>query len=183
MIFALLFLLAADGFASEIPRTWSDAAVAKLEVPLAHQKPAVHISEAAYYAMPERKIYRTYPVYHPAREPKGYQKWLAEQEPQIIFDASKLTSEADWLRAGELVFQNPLSFGPVFFGADDVRDAAFVQSTGMPVAKDGTIPFARWVVREKGKVELGSMGCNTCHTRVLSDGTVVPGPGAPRRCG
>jgi hypothetical protein len=31
------------------------------------------------------------------------------------------------------------------------------------------------VVRRKGEVELGSMGCNTCHTRVLEDGTVVPG--------
>jgi hypothetical protein len=31
------------------------------------------------------------------------------------------------------------------------------------------------VVRQKGKVELGSMGCNTCHTRVMADGAVVPG--------
>jgi cytochrome c553 len=45
----------------------------------------------------------------------------------------------------------------------------------MPVAKDGTIPFARWVVRRKGVVELGSMSCATCHTRVLQDGTIVPG--------
>src|SRR5690242_8602406 len=45
----------------------------------------------------------------------------------------------------------------------------------MPVATDGTVPFARWVTRRKGQVELGSMGCNTCHTRVLHDGTVVPG--------
>ncbi|MEP7362863.1 MAG: hypothetical protein ABI972_06375 [Acidobacteriota bacterium] len=176
MMLALLLLLASGAIAAEIPRTWNDAAVAKLEVPLANVKAAtVHVSEAAYYAMPERKIYRSYPVYHPAREPQGYQKWLAEREPEVVFDASKLQSDADWVRAGELVFQNPLSFGPVFFGADDVRDAAFFASTGMPVAKDGTIPFARWVVRQKGKVELGSMGCNTCHTRVMADGTVVPG--------
>src|SRR6185503_14390123 len=47
--------------------------------------------------------------------------------------------------------------------------------TGMPVAKDGTVAFARWVVRKKGEVELGSMGCATCHTRVMPDGAVVPG--------
>ena len=64
---------------------------------------------------------------------------------------------------------------PVFFGARDVRDRSFYEQTGMPVAKDGTIPFARWVIRKKGQVELGSMGCNTCHTRVMSDGTVLPG--------
>ncbi|HZO54230.1 MAG TPA: di-heme oxidoredictase family protein [Bryobacteraceae bacterium] len=176
MLLTFLLLLAAGAFAAEIPRTWDAEAVAKLEVPLANVKATpVHISEADYYAMPERKIYRSYPVYHPAREPRGYQQWLAEQEPQIVFDISTLKSEADWIRAGEFVFQNPLSFGPVFFGADDLRDPAFFESTGMPVAKDGTIAFARWVIRQKGKVELGSMGCNTCHTRVLPDGTVVPG--------
>ena len=42
----------------------------------------------------------------------------------------------------------------------------------MPVAKDGTIPFARWVVRKKGVVELGSMSCATCHTRIIEDGKV-----------
>ncbi len=37
------------------------------------------------------------------------------------------------------------------------------------------IPFARWVIRRKGQVELGSMGCNTCHTRVMADGSIAPG--------
>ena len=37
------------------------------------------------------------------------------------------------------------------------------EQTRMPVAKDGTIPFARWVVRKKGEGEMGSMGCATCH--------------------
>jgi len=176
MMLALLLLLAASAFAAEIPRTWDTKAVANLEVPLANVKAATaHVSEAAYYAMPERKIYRGYPVYHPSREPRGYRKWLTEQEPQIVFDDSTLKSDADWIRAGEEVFHSPLSFGPVFFGADDVKDAAFFEAAGMPVAKDGTIPFARWLVRTKGKVELGSMGCNTCHTRVLPDGTVAPG--------
>lgn len=173
-IFTLL--LAANVFQPEIPRTWTDAAVAELEVPLA--KPSyspVHISEAAYYQMPVRTIYRTYPVYHPNREPAGYMEYLKGREPEIAFDAGKLRSRKDWLSAGELVFNAPVSFGPVFFSAADVRDPAFFEHTGMPVAKDGTVPFARWVVRKKGQVELGSMGCNTCHVRVLTDGAVVPG--------
>ena len=37
------------------------------------------------------------------------------------------------------------------------------------------IPFARWAIRRKGQVELGSMGCNTCHTRVMADGSIAPG--------
>lgn len=161
---------------AEIPRTWTESSVKALEVPLA--KPSyspVHISEQEYYRIPERTIYKTYPVYHPKHEPAGYMEWLKQQEPQVAFDASRLKTPGDWIQAGELVFNSPVSFGPVFFGAAEVRNPAFYEGTGMPVAKDGTIPFARWVIRKKGEVELGSMGCNTCHTRVMPDGTVVPG--------
>ena len=173
---SLLLLLMAASVSTDVPRVWVDEKVAALEVPLANPKySSKHISEADYYRIPERVLYRTYPVYHPDREPEGYQEWLAAREPEVAFNAQKLQSEADWIAAGELVFTAPTSFGPVFFGEREVRDSKFFEQTGMPVAADGTIPFARWVVREKGKVELGSMGCNTCHTRVMKDGTVVPG--------
>lgn len=163
-------------FQPEIPKTWTDAAVRELEVPLARAEYSPkHISEADYYRIPERVLYRTYPVYHPDRAPDGYWEWLNEREPEVAFDAAKLKTKEDWIAAGELVFNAPTSFGPVFFGADQLRDPAFYSETGMPVAADGTVPFARWVVREKGKVELGSMGCNTCHVRVLPDGSLVPG--------
>ena len=173
---ALLLLLAASAVSTDIPKTWVDAKVEALEVPLANAEySSKHISEADYYRIPERVIFRSYPVYHPDHEPADYQDWLASREPEVAFDASKIDDEADWIAAGELVFNAATSFGPVFFGAREVRDASFYADTGMPVAADGTIPFARWVIREKGKVELGSMGCNTCHTRVMPDGSVVAG--------
>jgi hypothetical protein len=173
-IFTLL--LAATAIHSEVPRTWTDSAVSVLEVPLAKPNISpIHISEKDYYQLPARTIYRSYPVYHPKREPAGYMDWLNKQEPQIAFDATSLTSPQDWIKAGEVVFNAAISYGPVFFSAQDVRNPEFFEKTGMPVAKDGTIPFARWVIRRKGQVELGSMGCNTCHTRVMPDGTVVPG--------
>jgi hypothetical protein len=172
----LAVLLAANAFHPDIPKTWTDAAVAALDVPLSKPKYLpVHVSESTYYKIPTRAIYKTFPVYHPDREPKGYMEWLKNQEPEIAFDPAKLTTREDWIKAGELVFNAPVSFGPVFFGATDVRDRSFYETTGMPVAKDGTIPFARWVIRKKGQVELGSMGCNTCHTRVMKDGSVLPG--------
>ncbi len=176
LAFAAAALFPALAPSAEIPRTWTDAAVAAFEVPLA--KPAfspIHISEKDYYQLPERKIYKTYPVYHPKHEPAGYMEWLKQQEPQLAFDPATLKTPADWIQAGEQIFNNPTSFGPVFFGAAEVRNPAFYTETGMPVAKDGTIPFARWIVRRKGEVELGSMGCNTCHTRVMPDGSVLPG--------
>ncbi len=172
----VILLLAAAAFQPQVPQTWTDEAVAEFELPLARAEYSPkHIRAADYYRIPPRVLFRSYPVYHPDREPEGYRQWLESREPEVAFDASKLQTKADWISAGEIVFNAGTSFGPVFFGADDVRDVAFFKETGMPVASDGTVPFATWVVREKGKVELASMGCNTCHTRVLDDGTAITG--------
>src|SRR5258706_5312144 len=176
MMYTLAILLAASVFQPTIPKTWNDSDVAALEAPLANPKYSpVHISEEAYYRIPARVFYKSYPVYHPDREPAGYMEWLRKQEPAIAFDPSTLKTREDWVKAGEMVFNAPTSHNPVFFSAENLRDPSFYKTAGMPVAKDGTIPFARWIIRKKGTVELGSMGCNTCHTRVLDDGTVVPG--------
>jgi len=176
ILLVLLLASAAAAFEPEIPRTWTDEAVKEFELPLAGAGfKTRHISEADYYRIPARTIFRAYPVYHPDREPEGYWERLQTLEPEVAFDRTQLETEADWIAAGELVFNAPTSFGPVFFGVDQMRDRAFLEETGTPIAADGTIPFATWVIREKGQVELGSMGCNTCHIRVLEDGTVVPG--------
>ena len=172
---ALAVLLAVSTFQPQIPKTWKTSDVEALEVPLANPKYSpIHISEVAYYRIPVRIIYKTYPVYHPSREPAGYMGWLKQQKPEIAFDLSRLRTREDWVKAGEVVFNAPTSYAPVFFSAANLRDPSFLEKNEMPVAKDGTVPFARWVIRRRGEVELGSMGCNTCHTRV-KDGAVVPG--------
>jgi hypothetical protein len=162
--------------AADVPRTWRQSDVDILEIPLANAKYSpVHIAEAAYYRIPERVIYKSYPVYRPGREPAGYMEWLKQRDPEISFDATTLKTSGDWVAAGEMVFNAPTSLTPMFFSAEDLLDPAFYDRGAMPVARDGTIPFARWVVRRRGVVELGSMACATCHTRVLADGTVVAG--------
>jgi len=171
-ILALPVLLSAQ----PIPRAWNADSLKDFELPLAEASfSPVPISEEAYYRIPERILYKTYPVYDPGREPAGYQDWLKQQEPEIAFNASEYHTPAQWIAAGELVFNAPTSFEPVFFSADDLRDPAFYKETGMPVAADGTVPFARWIIRKKGVVELGSMGCATCHTRIFRDGRVIAG--------
>jgi hypothetical protein len=172
----LTALLAVSALAADIPRTWEKSAVDTMELPLANREfSPSHIDEAAYYRIPERVIYKSYKVYAPGREPAGYAEWLKTVEPEVAFDSSRLSTADQWISAGEIVFNAPTSFHPVFFTAQDLRDPEFYKRTGLPVASDGSIPFARWVVRRKGSVELGSMGCNTCHTRVLGDGSIVPG--------
>lgn len=172
----LVVLLALGATQAQVPRSWTQAEVDSLELPAANPAfSAIHIDERSYYRIPERVIYRDYPVYAPGREPAGYQEWLKSREPEIAFDASSVKTKREWVRAGELVFNAPTSFNAVFFSSENLRNPEFFRRIGMPIARDGTIPFARWAVRRKGIVELGSMGCNTCHTRVLADGVVVPG--------
>ena len=45
----------------------------------------------------------------------------------------------------------------------------------IPLAKGEMIPFAHFVIREKGKLEIGGGGCGECHTRVMPDGTILKG--------
>ena len=158
-----------------IPKTWDEEALASLEVPL----PDPSFSPAAiaadyYYRMPVRPIYKSYPVYAPGNEPLGYGDWLKQQKPEIIFDAAKLKTEADWIKAGEIVFDAPIFYDGVTTVAE-VRDPAWHRRLGVPLAKDGTLPFVRYVIREKGKVELGNNSCAMCHTRVMPDGTIIKG--------
>ena len=56
-----------------------------------------------------------------------------------------------------------------------VRSRAWYEKVRPPLSSDGILPFLRYVVREKGKVEIGVLGCAMCHTRVLPDGSVLRG--------
>ena len=96
-------------FHPAIPRAWDDDKLASLEVPLANPLGSPkHISADYYYRIPVRPIYKGYPVYGPNHEPSGYMDWLQKQEPVILWDdrghAPPLKSEADWIRAGQMVF-------------------------------------------------------------------------------
>jgi hypothetical protein len=163
----------------EIPRVWDDAALASLEVPLANTRYSpVHVPSDYYYRIPIRTIYRTYPVYAPGQEPSGYLEELKQKEPEVVFDPSTLKTEADWIKAGEAVFDTPIGVGRLGPGNSSVlyvRDPAWLAQTRPPLAKDGTIPFYRYVVTEKGRVEVGILSCAMCHTRVMPDGTIIKG--------
>src|SRR3954471_10375989 len=109
---ALWIAFATSGFAQdgtplrpEIPRFWNEAEISAMELPRVRlNKPPVHVSAEYYYQIPPRTIYKTYPIYHPNREPKDYLEWLKTQEPQITFDTTKLHTKQDWIQAGEIVF-------------------------------------------------------------------------------
>lgn len=165
-----------------VPKVWDDEAMARLEIPMAHPIGSPkHVSADYYYKIPVRPIYKQYPVYAPGREPAGYMDRLKQQEPVILWnDASRrpeLRTEADWIKAGELVFDSPIIYAEEigFFALPNVRDSAWYEKSGMPITPDGVLPFMSYVIREKGKVELGSFSCGMCHTRVMSSGALLKG--------
>ena len=162
-----------------IPKTWDDQALASLELPLASTGlPKDHISSDYYYRMAVRPIYKSYPIYAPGKEPPGYFEKLKELEPEIVFDAAKLGTEGDWIKAGELAFDAPITYDAQTIGfvtPSEVRNPAWYQKVGVPLAKDGVMPYARYVVRKKGIVEVGNLSCGMCHTRVMADGSVIKG--------
>lgn len=159
-----------------IPKTWDAEAIESFQLPLADSKITTKfISSAYYYSIPVRPIYKSYPVYRIDREPRGYMDELKRKEPEVVFDASKLKSEADWTKAGELVFDAPLeyAFGDTLYS--EIRGMDWFVKNNVPITREGVMPNMRWVVREKGKVELGILACAHCHTRVMPDGTIIKG--------
>lgn len=160
-----------DSFHPNIPRAWDDRAVEGLEVPLAQRgRSPRYMNAKEYYKLKVRPIYRSYPVYVKGREPAGYRESLKQKEPEIVFDPSKLHTNADWIAAGKLVFESDTQFFPARPEAPAEDELPF------PVAKDGTFAFgARYYVRKKGVLEGGSDSCAGCHTRVLPDGSLWEG--------
>ncbi|WP_433965318.1 hypothetical protein [Tunturiibacter gelidiferens] len=153
-----------------------------LEVPLANPIGSPkHAQADYYYRIPVRPIYKQYPVYAPGREPAGYMEWLKKQDPLIVWDDAshkpKLETEADWIKAGEIVFSAPqgTSVDQGFIALADVSNAAWYERSGMPITKNGVLPFVNYIIREKGKVELGLFACAMCHTRVMPDGATLKG--------
>lgn len=119
-----------------------------------------------------------FPIYAPEKEPAGYIERLKWQSPEIAFDATKLQTREDWIAAGEIVFDAPIVYGSLFIPASDtlyVRDPAWYQKVNPPVTKEGVMPFYRYVIREKGKIEIGLISCGMCHTRVMTDGSIIKG--------
>lgn len=161
---------------SVIPKTWDLQAIDAFQMQLADPKVSTKlISSSYYYSIPVRPIYKSYDVYRPDREPRGYMDQLKRKEPQVIFDSSKLKSEADWIKAGEMVFDAPIEFVTDGILYSEIRGMDWFVKNKVPVTNEGVMPFMRWVVREKGKVELGILSCAQCHTRLMPDGTTIKG--------
>ena len=147
-----------------------------LELPLARAEfSPEHVPEDYYYQLSVREVWKSYPIYHPDHEPRGYRDRLAELQPEVVFDPAKLVTEQDWIEAGAEVFHAPTEFDGPLIRPGDVTDSSWYEAIGAQVTPDGVFPYARWVIREKGKLEVGNAGCAMCHTRLMPDGSTIDG--------
>jgi len=164
------------------PRLWDDAALAGWGTPVAGLgvRPS-YMTSAAYYAMPVDNL-RTYPVYHPSREPPGYREGLVARGPQPLIDPSALHTRADWIAAGQRVFEELDDFASRTDDPEVIAhftDAAAIDryrdATHDAIDKDGVLLEYRWVVGLDGKLRLSFSDCFGCHARLMSDGSVLVG--------
>jgi hypothetical protein len=172
IVAALTLGLAALARIQSVPRIWNDDALKDWATPVAglNARPG-HFSEAEFYKAPSDNL-RTYPVYAPDREPKGYWEWLKRQKPAPLVDAAAIKAESDWVAAGERAFReldSPFvrSNDPKFIAA--ARDPASFKDVF--TAEDGSVLNARWVVTGRG-VMITITDCSTCHFQVRPDRSV-----------
>ena len=164
----------AQTFTPVIPRAWSDTARQSFELPLVRPEFSPrYLNEKEYYALPVRPVYRTYPVYTPDKEPPGYWEALQQKDPEILFHPASLKTREDWIHAGKLVFEQPSVIVPAALRREEYLESLRKHPGGIPPS--GITRNMVYVIRKKGVVEFGVESCAECHTRLLPDGTSVPG--------
>lgn len=166
-------------YRAAIPRIWDEQALRQMEIPLVEPKYSPKaVSADYYYRIPVRTIYKSYSIYAPGRAPRGYIERLKTLDPEVAFDATKLNTKEDWIRAGELVFEAPTLYENDTGFAAAVADANWYSHTNVRLTREGIVPYLRYVIRQKGRIEVGSLSCANCHSSVLQDGTLIkPGQG------
>jgi hypothetical protein len=161
-----------------VPKIWDAKQLATWPTPVAGINTIPNFySEEEYYAAPIDNL-RTYPVYHPDFEPKGYRESLTKQGPQPMIEPAKLKTEQDWIDAGKRVFEG-LDF-PVTRTADPrifkyLGDREAIKKDAPDITKDGVILGMRYVVDKDGKLKVGLADCAGCHSRLMPDKSVLLG--------
>jgi len=164
-----------------VPKLWDEQALEGWALPLANGLEPVHVPPEMYYAAPVDNL-RTYPVYHPDREPPGYREALLARGPQPLIEPGKLQTHADWIEAGRRVFEELDTPGSrcddpeVLAHFTDAKAIDKYRDAGHDVmTKDGVLLDYRWVVDTDRKLKLSFTSCAGCHTRILPDGSLLPG--------
>jgi hypothetical protein len=164
------------------PKIWDKRELETWATPLAGLGvPPRFVSEEDYYAAPVDNL-RTYPVYHPEHEPRGYREALVRRGPLPLIEPEKLRTLAEWIHAGRRVFEeldtaSSRSDDPSLIAhftsaksVDAYRDVSHDVMT-----KEGVLLDYRWVVDRAGALKLSFSSCAGCHSRLMPDGSMLAG--------
>jgi len=165
-----------------VPKLWDDAELATWGTPVAGLGvPPSYATAARYYALPVDNL-RTYPLYHPAHEPAGYRAWMLAQGAQPLIDPGRLRTRADWIAAGKRVFEELDTAASrtddpavVAYFSDAKAVDAHRDANHDVMTKDGVLLDYRWVVDHDGRLKVSFSSCFSCHTRLMPDGSLLPG--------
>ena len=156
--------------------------MAQLELPLVKPEFSTrHATAERYYKLPVFELYKSHPMYRPDLAPANYMAFVQAQPPELEWDAARLPqSKAEWIRAGEALFDAPTRIGRLAYGEVDVNDPYtqkrdWYEAVKPTVGYDGALPGIKFVIRKKGKLEIGLNACSMCHSRVMPDGFITMG--------
>jgi len=183
IVLVTMLSLAIVGFTitqtSDIPKVWDMEQLQSMHLPYPDTSIKLgFISEKYYDQLPLRVAYKTYPFYMPGSEPAGYYDSLTKLDPVINIDVKDLKTEADWIKAGEVIYELPQNFMPIDSAmlANLPLYAKKWQATAIVAAnKKGIIPFLAVSIREKGKPELGFNSCGMCHSKLMPNDQLLKG--------
>ena len=160
--------------AENIPVTWDLDAIKRFHLSPPDSNVKVIYAPKSYYdSLPDHVIVKSFPYYVREFEKPGYLDSLRNLEPEIVFDPATIKTAEDWIKAGEVVFNWPAAYTPYDGKASKLSKSDFKNSG--KITKEGVYPFSSYVVSEKGKIQIGSMSCASCHTRVMDSGEVISG--------
>src|SRR5262249_33995675 len=71
------------------------------------------------------------------------------------------------------IFEAPTAYEVPGIALKDVSDPQWYTEVRPPLTRDGILPQLRYVIREKGKLEGGSLSCANCHLSVAPSGAVI----------
>jgi hypothetical protein len=163
---------------NEIPKVWDIEQLESMHLPYPDTSVDLgFISEEYYNQLPERISYKTYPFYMPGSEPKGYYDSLSKLEPVENFKQKDLKTEADWIKAGKLIYELPQNFIRLDSAmlANLPAIAKKWQATDIHANRKGIIPFVVISIRKKGTLEIGTFSCGMCHTKQMPDDQLFDG--------
>lgn len=182
--------VSADRALTRAPKIWTDEKLRDWATPLAgiNARPNHH-SEAEFYAAPIDNV-RTYPVYHPHHEPRGYLDSLRKRGVEPMLELGKARTRQGWIETGRRVFDelDVLQIRTSDFRmVDYVRSREALKKYPPRMTRDGQLFDFRWVVGNGGELKLSVRECSACHSRVVPDGPVILGgqgnlPVGPSQC-